>query len=140
MDNGSSRYKKCNDAKIHSATQPLTEHAVASFEEIVLNKGDVIAPTAALNCVRNHMRLLYSSEQETFRQFQNYFENKDPIFASQFKIHSENEYDSVKKWMKNSLIPFGKELLDWCCGGSEAKLEEGLYFCNGNVYLLGQQF
>ena len=121
-------------------TQQSTEDAVeyrSLFEEIVLNKGDTITPTAALNCVRESMQLMYSSEQETFRRFQSYFHKKDHIFAAQFKNMLDNKNDPVIKWMKYSLVPFGKELLNWCGADGESTLNQSLHLCNGNsLYMI----
>jgi hypothetical protein len=124
-------------------TQQSNEDAVdyrSLFEEIVLNKGDRVPPIAALNCVRENMQLMYSSEQETFCRFQSYFDKKDHIFAAQFKNMLDNKDDIVIKWMKDLLVPFGKELLNWCGGGGEGTLNQSLHLCNGNIFVYDNSF
>ena len=79
------------------------------------------------------MRLLYSSEEETFSRFHLYFKKRDIKFATKFKCMLDNEYDPVIEWMKNSLIPFGEQLLIWCDGDGGDTLEQSLYRCNGNL-------
>jgi hypothetical protein len=135
MDNGSRRFAKCYVKKI--GAKPSEIDYKAEFMKLVLKKGHTNPSAAALNLVRDRMRLLYSSEQEIFSQFQIYFDENDTNFATQFKSMLEDECNSNIIWMKDSLIPFGKELLNWSAGvlsdGDEA-LEESLYLCNGNLH------
>ena len=105
----------------------------AEFIRSVLKKGRSNASTAALNCVRQHIVNLYSSEQETFAQLQIYLDKSDKTFATRLKCMFDNDCDPVIRWMKDSLIPFGKQLLNWCDNGDT--LDKSLYYCNGNPYV-----
>jgi hypothetical protein len=154
MDNGSSRFAKFSMRKaakllfeqksqdkdeaivpIESTSQQSTEADVdyrAEFMGNVLRKYGTNASAAAIKIVREKMRLLYSSEQNTLSCFLIYFEQHVTKFnfAEKFKYMLDTPYDPVIQWMKDSLIPFGKQLLSWCDG--ENAQEQSLHSCNGN--------
>ena len=153
MDNGSSRFakfSKCKVAKlldaeksqetdetivpIESTSQQSTEDDIdyrAEFMGNVLRKYGTNASTATIKIVREQMRLLYSSEQYTLSCFLMYFEQHGTKFkfAPKLKDMLDKPFDPVIQWMKDSLIPFGKQLLHWCDG--ENKQEQSLFSCNG---------
>ena len=149
MDKGTSRYKKhrvkttreisevspnenadvvMQNQQLQLSTEANIDYC-AEFKAYVFKKGHTNASLAALNCVREQMRFLYSSEAETFCQFRNYFQEYDIEFAMKYNDLLEND-SPVIQWMKDSLIPFGKQLLKWCDGG--VTLEQSLYRCNGS--------
>jgi hypothetical protein len=109
------------------------EYYKAACKNSVLKKGHANPTTDELNFVRDHMRQFNSSEQEFFSMFQNYFDDNNPKFATKFKYMLNNGGDDLIEWMRDSLIPFGKQLLNWCDGGSDNTLDQSLYCCNGMV-------
>ena len=152
MDSGSTRFarykiekdkkeKGHDNVQIESTNPQTTVSEIdykAEFTKYVLKKGHTNPSTAALHCVREHMRSLYSTEQETFSHFQCYFNEYDTDFATRFQNMTNNNDDPDMKWMRDSLIPFGKELLNWCDGGDI--LEQSLYRCNGNFAVYDYKF
>ena len=138
--------KKEDDvAQIQSSNQQTTASDVeydraqvdyyqAAFKSSVLKKGHTKPTTDELNFVRDHMRQFNSSDQEFFAMFQTHFGTHNPQFAIKFKCMLNDDSNEVIKWMKDSLIPFGKQLLSWCDGGRDKTLDQSLYCCNGNPF------
>jgi hypothetical protein len=110
------------------------EYYQAAFKNSVLKKGHTKPTTDELNFVRDHMRQFNSSDQEFFAMFQTHFGTHNPQFAIKFKCMLNDDSNEVIKWMKDSLIPFGKQLLSWCDGGIDKTLDQSLYCCNGNPF------
>ncbi len=161
MDDGSRRFKKYKDAskisalsqtkvndvdQTQSSNQPTAvsfvenyrdeaEDYKAQFKKSVLKKSHTNPTANELNLVRDHMRQFNSSEHDFFSMFQNYFDEYNPKFAVKFQYMLNTDGDEVIKWMKNSLLPFGKQLVDWCDGGRDKTLDQSLYCCNGNLSL-----
>jgi hypothetical protein len=110
------------------------EYYQAAFKNSVLKKGHANPTTDELNFVRDHMRQFNSSDQEFFAMFQTHFGTHNPQFAIKFKYMLNDDCNEVIKWMKDCLIPFGKQLLSWCDGGRDKTLDQSLYCCNGNHF------
>jgi hypothetical protein len=137
MDDGSKRYAKCIYEKIKLENQVVNKNDKLNsdvnyekeFFQYVLKKCGDQSSNLALKCVRQQMRLLYNTEEYTLSKFRDYFECRDPQYALHFCNMLQNQTDnSVIKWIKASLLPFGRQLLYWCDGGG-ADIEVNR--CNG---------
>ncbi len=113
------------------------EYYKAQFKNSVMKKGHANPTTDELNFVRDHMRQFNSSEHEFFSMLQNHLREHNAKFATRFNYMMNNDCDGIIDWIKDSLIPFGKQLLNWCDGVGDKSPDQNLYRCNGNhMYII----
>ncbi len=122
VDNCTTQFEKCALEKALEDCRKALEDCRAQFKKCVLKKAHTKPTTDELNVIRDHMRQFISSEQEFFSMFQIYFDEFNPEFATKFKYMLNNDCDEIIKWMKDSLFPFGEQLVKWCDGGANGNL------------------